>query len=80
MEDLVRVQSQIESHPQQSARATAGGKTKGLQTADRPYDALANEVHQRRVEGIERVWKLVDTCAANSLRKPLTTIPPSKAN
>ena len=42
---------------------------------------LESEVHQRRVdEGIERVWKLVDTCAAEFPAQTLTTIPPSKAN
>ncbi|NBR82747.1 MAG: carbamoyl-phosphate synthase large subunit [Flavobacteriia bacterium] len=69
MEDLVRVQSQIESHTLNSLprELLLEAKTKGF--ADRQIAhmmrCLESEVHQRRVdEGIERVWKLVDTCAA----------------
>ena len=69
MEDLVRVQSQIESHTLDSLprELFLEAKTKGF--ADRQIAhmmrCLESEVHQRRVdEGIERVWKLVDTCAA----------------
>ena len=69
MEDLVRVQSQIESHTLDSLprELLLEAKTKGF--ADRQIAhmmrCLESEVHQRRVdEGIERVWKLVDTCAA----------------
>lgn len=69
IEDLAKVQSQIEQHHLGNIPRSLllEAKTKGF--ADRQIAhmlrCLESEVHQARVQmGIERVWKLVDTCAA----------------
>jgi len=69
IEDLVKVQAKIQSNTLSgiSRDLMLEAKTKGF--ADRQIahmlGCLESEVHKRRTEvGIERVWKLVDTCAA----------------
>ena len=69
IEDLVKVQAKIQSHTLSAIprELMLEAKTKGF--ADRQIahmlGCLESEVHRKRTEaGIERVWKLVDTCAA----------------
>ncbi len=69
IEDLVKVQAKIQSHTLSviPRELMLEAKTKGF--ADRQIahmlGCLESEVHRKRTEaGIERVWKLVDTCAA----------------
>jgi len=67
--ELVQIQSEIEKHTLESLprEILLDAKTKGF--ADRQIahmiGVLESEVHQKRTElNINRVWKLVDTCAA----------------
>ena len=69
IEDLARVQLEIEAHTLQSLpkELLLEAKMKGF--ADRQIahmiNALESEVHTKRTDfNINRVWKLVDTCAA----------------
>jgi carbamoyl-phosphate synthase large subunit len=69
IEDLVKVQAKIQSHTLSAIprELMLEAKTKGF--ADRQIahmlGCLESEVHRKRTDaGIERVWKLVDTCAA----------------
>lgn len=69
IQELVQLQSQIEKHSLSSLprELMLEAKTKGF--ADRQIahmiGVLESEVHTKRTEqGINRVWKLVDTCAA----------------
>jgi len=69
IEELAKIQSEIEKHTKESIPRDLmiEAKTKGF--ADRQLAhmmrCLESEVHSTRIEmGIKRVWKLVDTCAA----------------
>ncbi len=69
IEDLVETQRALEKHSLSSLpfELLLDAKMKGF--ADRQIAhmtrSLESEIHSKRVEmGIERVWKLVDTCAA----------------
>lgn len=69
IEELVRIQEEIETHTLDSLprELMITAKTKGF--ADRQIahmlGKLESEVHDKRTEmGIKRVWKIVDTCAA----------------
>lgn len=69
IEDLVETQRALEKHSLNSLpfELLLDAKMKGF--ADRQIAhmtrSLESEIHSKRVEmGIERVWKLVDTCAA----------------
>lgn len=69
IEDLVETQKKLEKHHLASIpfELLLDAKRKGF--ADRQIAhmtrCLESEIHSKRVEmGIERVWKLVDTCAA----------------
>ena len=69
IEELVKIQSEIEKHTKESIPRDLmiEAKTKGF--ADRQLahmmHCLESEVHSKRTEmDIKRVWKLVDTCAA----------------
>ncbi len=69
IQELVQVQADIESHTLESLprELLLDAKTKGF--ADRQIahmiGVLESEVHTKRTDlGINRVWKLVDTCAA----------------
>ena len=69
IQELVQVQSDIEKHSLESLprELLLDAKTKGF--ADRQIahmiGVLESEVHTKRTDmGINRVWKLVDTCAA----------------
>ena len=69
IEDLARVQSKIEKHNISSIPKELMREAKMKGFADRQIahmiNALESEVHTRRTDlGINRVWKLVDTCAA----------------
>jgi carbamoyl-phosphate synthase large subunit len=69
IEDLVETQKKLEKHSLDSIpfELLLDAKMKGF--ADRQIAhmtrSLESQIHSKRVEmGIERVWKLVDTCAA----------------
>ena len=69
IEELAKIQSEIEKHSKDSIPRDLmiEAKTKGF--ADRQIahmmHCLESEVHSKRTDmGINRVWKLVDTCAA----------------
>ena len=69
IEDLARVQSEIEKHNLLSLPKELIQEAKMKGFADRQIahmiNALESEVHTKRTDlGINRVWKLVDTCAA----------------
>src|SRR5210317_476138 len=69
IEDLARVQSEIEKHNLLSLPKELMQEAKMKGFADRQIahmiNALESEVHTKRTDfGINRVWKLVDTCAA----------------
>lgn len=69
IEELVRIQEEIETHTLDTLprELMMAAKTKGF--ADRQIahmlGKLESEVHEKRTEmNINRVWKIVDTCAA----------------
>jgi len=69
IEDLARVQAKIEGHNLTSIPKELMREAKMKGFADRQIahmiNALESEVHTKRTDlGINRVWKLVDTCAA----------------
>ena len=69
IEDLARVQAKIEVHNLTSLPKELMREAKMKGFADRQIahmiNALESEVHTKRTDlGINRVWKLVDTCAA----------------
>ena len=69
IEDLAKVQARIEKHSLESLPKELIQEAKMKGFADRQIAhmirALESEVHQKRTDlGIKRVWKLVDTCAA----------------
>ncbi len=69
IKDLVEVQVRIEAYSLEEIPAELLREAKSKGFADRQIahmlGCLESEVHRRRVdEGIERVWKIVDTCAA----------------
>ncbi len=69
IEDLVKVQVEIEKHTLQNIPRALMLEAKFKGFADRQIahmlHCLESEVHKKRNEmGIKRVWKLVDTCAA----------------
>ena len=69
VEDLAKVQARIEKHSLESLPKELIQEAKMKGFADRQIAhmvrALESEVHQKRTDlGIKRVWKLVDTCAA----------------
>jgi len=69
IEDLARVQGEIEKHTLESLPKDLILEAKMKGFADRQIahmiHALESEVHSKRTDlGINRVWKLVDTCAA----------------
>ncbi len=69
IENLAQVQSEIEKHRIETIPQPLMLEAKMKGFADRQIahmmHCLESEVHKKRTEqGIERVWKLVDTCAA----------------